>query len=275
MTEVFATTTTPAHSERELVIDITESTGGGSPPSPNPEKVSPQGDPRPSRTAPGPLEGRLAVVTGGTGRVGRAVTEQLVLAGARVCIIGRDLPRLRRTASETGPADSVLFLQCDLGSAAEIDGISDFIDRFDRPIDVLVHTAGVDVTASVATGSIDDLDEQYLVNLRGPYLLTQKLLGQLTSARGHVVFVNSDAGLVARGGDAQRAITRFGLRGLADALRQEVRDLGIRVTSVYPPSVEDGTERLGASDIAASVVHAISLPHSVEITDVCLGSPSS
>ncbi len=226
-------------------------------------------------TREGPLSGRLAVVTGGTGRIGGAVTANLLDAGARVCIVGRDLGRLRRAASEAGQRAPLLYLQCDLGSATEIDGVADFIGRFDRPVDILVHTAGVDVKASVATGSVDDLDEQYLVNLRGPYLLTQKLLAQLTEARGHVVFVNSEAGLVAEGGDAQRSITRFGLRGLADALRQEVRGDGVRVTSVYPPRSDDRATVLAASDIASSVVHALTLPASVEVTDISLGSSST
>ena len=220
-----------------------------------------------------PLDGRLAIVTGGTGRIGRAVTEGLVEAGARVCIIGRDLPRLRTALSAAGEDSPLMFLQCDLGSAGEIDGLSDFIERFDRPVDILDHTAGVDVRGAVATGSDDDLDEQYLVKLRCPYLLTQKLQPQLTTAQGHVVFVNSDTALVGRAGDARRAITRFGLRGLADSLRQEVREQGVRVTRVYPPGADDGGVTLGAPDIASSVVHALTLPASVEVTDISLGSP--
>jgi NADP-dependent 3-hydroxy acid dehydrogenase YdfG len=275
----FSTTT---RREADVVIDITESradnVAGAAPP--DEETSSGPTSPSPAResfrtSGDRPLTGRLAVVTGGTGRVGRAVTANLIAAGAKVCIIGRDLPRLRQAVSDAGDDAALMFLQCDLGSATEIEGLTDFIDRFDRPIDILVHTAGVDVKASVATGLIDDLDEQYLVNLRGPYLLTQKLLGKLVAAQGHVVFVNSDAGLVARVGDAQRAITRFGLRGLADALRQEVKALGVRVTSVYPPSALEAGGALGATDIAASVVHALTLPASVEVTDISLGSSTS
>lgn len=220
------------------------------------------------------LHGRVAVVTGGAGGVGREVALSLAAAGARVCVLGRDLALLRETVELAGPDAAILFLQCDIGSLSEIEGVVDFIERFDRPVDILVHADGVTVRGGVEGGSVNDLDEQYLVNVRGPYLMSQKLLGQLRQGRGHVVFVNAAPARVGGfAGDGQLAVTAHGVRALAAALRSEVEQLGIRVTTVQPELAtadDDAVVALSAADVAESVMHTIRVPQQVEITDVQL-----
>ena len=79
-----------------------------------------------------------------------------------------------------------------------------------------------------------DLDHQYESNMRAPIALTQSLLPCLRRARGHIVFVNSTAGLVARANASQFAATQHAMRAFATALRDEVNKDGIRVTTVFP-----------------------------------------
>ena len=242
-------------------------------------------EPMDRRSSDRPLHGKVAVVTGGSSGIGREIALGLVEAGARVCIVGRDVARLRGTSHEAGVDAPLLYLQCDLGSASDIDSVADFIDRFDRPVDILVHSAGVQVAADVATGTVVDLDEQYLVNLRGPYLLSQKMLPQLQVAGGHIVFLNSVEGLRADAGSAQFAMTKHGLRGLADSLRGELAGTAVRVTSVFAggvraPSdevdaddhdvddVEGDADSIAPGDVAACVVQALQMPRSVQITDL-------
>jgi len=198
-----------------------------------------------------PLAGRLAVVTGGSGRVGRATALALADAGARVCVIGRDLGRLRETTEAAGQRAPMLYLQCDVGSVKEIEGLGEFIERFDRPIDVLVHAAGVSVSGTVDDGDATDLDEQYLVNVRGPLLVTQTFLPQLRQGPGHVVFLRPT---VDRTTPTAVRIASAGVEALADGLAAEERDRGLRVSSV-----ELGTSAAPVSElaVAASVVHAV------------------
>lgn len=230
--------------------------------------------PAPQQSPVDELHGKVAVVTGGASGVGREVALALAASGVRVCVLGRDLASLRETVELAGPDAAILFLQCDVGSLSEIEGVVDFIERFDRPVDILVHADGVQMRGGVESGSANDLDEQYLVNVRGPYLMSQKLLGQLRHGPGHVVFVNSAPARVGGfSGDGQVAVTSQAVRALAAALRSEVEHSGIRVTTVQPELAavtEDAIVALGATDIAESVLHTIRVPQQVEITDVQL-----
>ncbi|HEX7021469.1 MAG TPA: SDR family NAD(P)-dependent oxidoreductase, partial [Trueperaceae bacterium] len=123
----------------------------------------------------------------------------------------------------------------------------------------------------------------YRINLRAPYLLTQGLLPYLNDA-SHVLFINSGSGLRANAGWSQYAISKFGLRALADSLRQEVASR-IRVTSIYPgrtasPMQErvrrlegkayDPNDFVRPEDVALQVVAALKVSDGVAVTDVSI-----
>jgi len=206
------------------------------------------------------LTGRLAVVTGANDAVGRAVALALIDAGARVCVLGRDAHHLRAIVEEAAPDAEVVSLQCDLGSASEVRSAAEFVNRFDRPIDVLVHCANVHVRGSIGHSEIADLDEQYLVNLRGPYALTQKLMGSLSAGPGHVFLL--DRPTVSEARDVQHAAIMAGLRTLAEGIRVELADTGVRVTTV---TLDAGTDD---EDVAQCVVNAAEMSPRVEVSDL-------
>lgn len=210
-----------------------------------------------------PLAGRVAVVTGGGEPWGRATALALGEAGMRVCILGSDVAALRGTAAAAGADARILYLPCDLGSLSEVAGAADFIARFDRPVDVLVHAADVHVRHGVVAGEVADLDEQYLVNLRGPYLVTQHLVPQLRQGPGQVVFLQPEES--ARSStDVQHAMSRAGLEVLAAGLREEVAATGIRVTTVRAAIACE------PEDVADCVLGALEMPDRVELTELRL-----
>lgn len=261
-----------ASATADLVIDLRPSDDDDLDAEPQPiigERVDPALDGRDV------LQGRVAVVTGGASGVGREVALGLARAGARVCVLGRDVAELRQTVEQAGPAAAILYLQCDVGSVSEIEGVVDFISRFDRPVDLLVHAEGVQVRGGIEHGSVNDLDEQYLVNVRGPYLMSQQLTSQLRSGAGHVVFV-IPAPISPNAVDAgQFVVTSEAATALASTLRNEVAESGVRVTSVRPeiptPSnIVDSVAALTPAEIADAVLFAVTAPASVEITDVRL-----
>ncbi len=178
------------------------------------------------------LEDRLVVVTGASGLLGGAFVTELVERGARVCLIGRDLDALRDTTSALGPDAPTALLRCDLASAEDVDSACDFVDRIGQPVDLLVHAAGIQAPTTIATGSLDDLDEHYLLEVRGPYLLTQRLLPSLTEAGGRVVFLTAPVGGSGEQLDAHRAISQAGVRAFAQELRREAAPMGVRVLVV-------------------------------------------
>ena len=211
-----------------------------------------------------PLEGKLAVVTGATGLLGAMVAAELAGRGARVCLLGRSINELRETARRCGGASAML--RCDLASADDVADAADFVERIGAPVDVLVHAAGVRASATVSDGSLESLDEHYLLNLRGPYLLTQRLLGSLSAARGQVVFFASssrpDLAADTHGGDAHHAISTAALVAFARELRAEAAPAGVRVLTVdaevdLGPD-EDGDEVLAA--LATQVIDSLGSP---------------
>jgi NAD(P)-dependent dehydrogenase (short-subunit alcohol dehydrogenase family) len=180
-----------------------------------------------------------ALVTGGSSGIGAAVVAALAAAGWSVLAVGRDAGRLDAVASAAG--GDVEPVVADLARDAELVRLADRVGP--APLDALVHAAGVIALAPVADVEAADLDAQWRVNLRAPFLLTRALLPALRAAPGDVVFVNSGAGRRANAGWSGYAASKFGLRALADALRAEERAHGVRVTSVYPGRTDTPMQR--------------------------------
>jgi NAD(P)-dependent dehydrogenase (short-subunit alcohol dehydrogenase family) len=115
----------------------------------------------------------------------------------------------------------------DLAGPVALDDVPDALDS-------VVHCAGIVDVGAVADTDPHSLADTVTVDLVAPMLLTRELLGPVRRARGTHVFVNSGSGLRANAGWASYNAAKFGLRGFADALRQEEEPYGVRVSSVYP-----------------------------------------
>lgn len=231
------------------------------------------------------LAGAAAVVTGATGAIGGATALRLAAAGARLLLTGRDEARLTEVAGECREqgAETVVWA-ADLaedGAAAEL---ARRVGIAFGGADVVVHALGLFAAGSIAEGPVADLDAQYRVNLRAPWAVTRELLPSLIERRGQVVFVNSTAGLhPARGAWGGYAATKHALKALADALRDEVNRVGVRVVSVYPGRTASDMQRrvkqfegrpyhperlLQPEDVAGTILHALQLPDTAEATDL-------
>jgi NADP-dependent 3-hydroxy acid dehydrogenase YdfG len=233
----------------------------------------------------------VAVVTGSSSGIGRAVAQALGGQGMSLCLTGRDGSRLRDTASEIKPRGvGVLVHTADLSSDQGILGLVERVGTSLGRIDVLVHAAGTLRMGNVETAGWDDLDEVYRVNVRAPFLLTKAFLPMLKASKGQVVFVNSTAGLVAAADNGLYAATKHALRSLAGSIRDHVNQHGVRVMSVYPgrtatPMQEathqfegrhyEATELLQPGDIAHLIVAGLTLPRNGEVTDVVMRAMKS
>ena len=230
-----------------------------------------------------PMVGLFIAVTGASSGVGRAIAETFAEAGASVVALGRDRERLASVAAHrTGRIDGIAG---DLTDASTMDAVVNQIVGQGRSLDVLVHAAGIIARGSIAASSLDDFDRQMLTNVRVPYALTRALLPSLVATAGYVVFINSSSGMHASAGTGAYAATKHALRALADALREEVNASGIRVLSVYLGQTATPMQRaiyvdagkpydpdrlIQPSDIAAIILSVVSLPASVEVTDMTL-----
>lgn len=175
------------------------------------------------------------VITGASSGIGRALALELAAAGATLHLQGRDAERLARVASEVAAAGgSATRHVADLTDDDAVDALIAALSAGAAGVAALVHSAGMVRLGSLEASDVTVLDDHYRLNLRAPYRLTRGLLPQLRRARGQVVFVNSGAGLRANAHWGAYAASKFGLRALADSLRQEVAGDGVRVTTVYP-----------------------------------------
>ena len=152
------------------------------------------------------LANQVAVVTGASSGIGRALALQLTAEGATVCLVGRNLRTLRRVAGTARRArNRVLIHRTDLTVDQDIANLASSLRREPGRVDILVHSAGVIHLGSLETEPVDTLDWHYRTNVRAPYLLTQSLLPMLKSRHGQVVFINSLAGLAAKAGNGPYA----------------------------------------------------------------------
>ncbi|MBD2540127.1 SDR family oxidoreductase [Coleofasciculus sp. FACHB-SPT36] len=230
------------------------------------------------------LKDQIAVVTGASSGIGKAIALGLAAQGATLCLVGRNLEALEAVAETAkATASKVLLYQVDLTLDEDIQQLKTRLEQDVGEVDLLVHSAGVITLGQMKTASLEDFDWQYRVNVRAPYALTQALLPMLTVRQGQIAFLNSTVGLNARGGVGQYAATKHALKAIADSLREEVNADGVRVLSIYPgrtaspmqASVQEMEGReyqpdrlLQPEDVAAVVLNALSLPRTAEVTDI-------
>lgn len=175
------------------------------------------------------LGGQTALVTGATGGIGAAIARALHARGARVLLSGRRaevLDELKGTLGERAEA-----LPADL---AEREGPARLAEAAGA-VDVLVANAALPASGRLEEFDPGEIDRALDVNLRAPVQLARALLpGMLERGRGHLVFVSSLSGKAASPRSGLYSATKFGLRGFAAGVREDVEPLGIGVTVVFP-----------------------------------------
>ncbi|WP_435973895.1 SDR family oxidoreductase [Streptomyces sp. Qhu_M48] len=219
------------------------------------------------------------VITGAGSGIGAAVARRLHARGDELVLHARDAGRAKELAGQFPGARTLV------GDLADPDRLSWAFSHQTMPgqVDSLLHIAGV-----VDLGPIGDLTpktwhHQLNVNLVAPAELTRHLLPQLRVSQGHVVFVNSGAGLNAHAEWGAYAASKHGLKALADALRHEEHANGVRVTSVYPGRTAspmqakvhaqegkeyDASRWIDPESVATAILTAIDLPRDAEINDL-------
>jgi NADP-dependent 3-hydroxy acid dehydrogenase YdfG len=212
------------------------------------------------------------MITGAGGGLGSAIAAALAPTHT-LFLAGRPSARIDEVAERFGATTWPV----DLADPNGIDAIVEPIVE----LDVLVHNAGVAYPARVAESSVDEWRATLAVNVVGPVALTLALLPALRAVGGHVVFVNSGAGINASPGLASYSASKFALRGFADALRTD--EPGLRVTSIHPgriatPMQEDliayeGREYrpeqfLSPETVAAVVAQAVAAPPDAHVHEV-------
>lgn len=218
------------------------------------------------------------VITGAGSGIGQAVADRLHARGDALHLLARNAESGERIA-ERFPGARVFI--ADLADPASLAGAVDGLEPAE--LDGLLHVAGALRLGAVADLGVESWRASLAVNLASPAELTRLLLPRLRHPGGHVLFVNSTSGLKTQKEWAAYSASKYGLRALADALREEEGHTGLRVTTVYPgrtsTPMQESVHRHEARDyeperwispetVAATVVAALDLPADAELSDI-------
>jgi NADP-dependent 3-hydroxy acid dehydrogenase YdfG len=229
---------------------------------------------------------RVAVVTGASRGIGLAVAPRLLDDEMRVVMIARGAEALRAAAEPYG--DRATPVACDVGDPAAIDAVVARVrDEIGAPPDVIVNNAGLfKLSAAHATDPADFADA-LTVNLVAPFRVIRAFLPAMRErGRGHIVNIGSIADRVAFPENGAYAASKFGLRGLHEVLRAELRGSGVRATLVSPGPVDtplwdevDPDNRPGFSPrssmltvdaVASAVMYVVTQPDEVNVDELRL-----
>jgi len=238
--------------------------------------------------ADGPLTGRVAAITGASSGIGEATAAALSRAGATVALAARRRDRLEALAERLeGPAS---VHEVDLSDDAAAKSFVEATYAEHGALHILINNAGVMLLGPVNGADISEWRRMVDVNLWALLVCTHTALPLIErSGGGDIVNLSSVAGRRADAGAAVYNMTKFGVHGFSEALRQETLHAGIRVTIVAPGFVEtelqghnrnpvvkrsmdrareDIGEVLSADDVADAVMHALTLPAHVCVNEV-------
>lgn len=178
------------------------------------------------------ISGANVLVTGASGGIGEALARALAARGAHLILTGRRSDVLADLADQLGGRAIAADLAADDGPAALL--------REAGEVDILVANAGVPASGDIAEYTIDQIDTALDVNLRAPVVLAGLLAAQMVPRRrGHLVFMSSLSGKSASARTALYNGTKFGIRGFALGLREDLRPHGVGVSSIFPGPIRD------------------------------------
>lgn len=197
----------------------------------------------------GTLEGKTAVVTGGSTGIGWATAQRLAAEGAHVFITGRREAELATAAASIGSAATPVV--GDIAVAADLDRLYEAVSARGKGLDVLFANAGLAVFAPLAEATDEQYEKNFGVNVRGTWLTVQKALPHFNS--GASVIINSsiraDDGLANFG---LYSASKAAVRSLARTWANELKDRGVRVNTVSPGAIDTpGVDAAAGADAAA------------------------
>ena len=197
------------------------------------------------------LNGKVAVVTGAGGSIGRAIALKLAEMGMNIALCGRREEKLRAVAAETGRPEDMLILTGDLTDDAHLKScVEKTVARFGG-LDALVNNAGIALNRPFAETDADAFDRIMAINARAPFLLTREALPHLKkSGRAAIVNIGSVVSYCGYADQAAYSASKHALLGMTRALAKEVQKDGIRVHLVAPGGVDTDMVRIARPDLS-------------------------
>jgi 3-oxoacyl-[acyl-carrier protein] reductase len=183
------------------------------------------------------LGGRVALVTGSTRGIGRAIAESLAGAGARVAVVGRDADRARQTAASI--SSEARGYGCDVGEVAAVTSLIGSVEKDFGALDILVNNAGLNRDNLLMRLKDDDWDAVLNANLRGAFVAMRAATrGMMKRRWGRIINIASVVGVVGNKGQSNYAASKAGLIGLTKSVAKELASRNILANVVAPGFIE-------------------------------------
>ncbi len=223
------------------------------------------------------------VITGATKGIGLAIAHTFAKEGFKLAVCSRnvaDLEAMQATFKTAYPNSQLIFRATDMSQKDEVLAFADYIKSQWSQVDVLVNNAGLFVPGNIHEEADGALESQIATNLYSAYYLTRSLLPlMLPQARGHVFNMCSIASLMAYPNGGSYSISKFALLGFSKVLREEMKDKGIKVTSIMPGATWSNSwagadfpesRLMQANDIAIAVWGAYQMSPAAVVEDIVL-----
>jgi NADP-dependent 3-hydroxy acid dehydrogenase YdfG len=218
---------------------------------------------------------RVFLITGASSGIGAATARRAAEAGYRLVLAARSKDKLDALAGELGGEERALAVAADVTSWEDNEAlVAAAVDAYGR-LDVAFANAGFGAKRGWLEETPEHWREMVLTNVLGAAYTVRAALPQLRETRGHVLLTGSVAGRVALPGSLY-SCTKWAVTAMAEAVRSELGDSGVRTTLVEPGAVETpffdnpGEGRLEADDVARAVLYAVSQPPHVDVNDVLI-----
>ncbi len=218
------------------------------------------------------LEGKIAIVTGSSSGIGKAIALRFGEEGSQVIVAARRLDRCEQTAAQIRKSGGeVAVIQTDVSDERQVDSlILETVNRFGR-LDILVNNAGVVAGGRLADTSTKKFDEVLNTNLRGTFFCCRAGFQQMKKQGGGLIInISSIAGIQAWAGTSTYSASKHGIMALTKSLADEGRALNIKVSAICPGMVADElvdatseeiieSEKINPFDIAETAIYLATL----------------
>lgn len=208
-----------------------------------------KGAPQPGGGLTVDLSGQVAIVTGASRGLGRAIAVRLAGAGAKVACVARDVEKLASVVAEiTAAGGTAAAFACDVTAGSDaVNALLEAVTEKWGSLEILVNNAGITRDTLVPRMGDDEWDQVILTNLRGPFLFTRAATRPMMKGRyGRIVNVSSVSGLVGNPGQANYSASKAGLIGFTKSVSRELAARNVTVNAIAPGFIEsDMTDALG------------------------------
>ncbi len=226
---------------------------------------------------------KLIVVTGGTKGIGRAIIEKFSSQGFDIATCSRsqiDLDLLKIALQKLNTTTSAFVQRADMSLKDDVKLFCEFVNRLNRPVDVLVNNAGYFLPGEIITEAEGTLESMINANVYSAYYTTRGIVPQMRNQKaGHIFNMCSIASFMAYPNGGSYSISKFALLGFSKCLREELKKFGIRVTAVMPGATRtaswDGVaipeERfIRVEDVAETVYAAYALSERSVVEEIII-----